>query len=82
MKATTIAARSNREERRAPALFDPADYFILIAALLSFLFSVVLWFGALGSSNKEGGLFVAVWVPSILSLGCFTKISKKGGRHG
>ena len=37
----------------------------LIAAGLSFLFSVSLWF--LG--HKDEGIFVGLWVPSILALG-------------
>lgn len=37
----------------------------LFAALISFLLSVSLWF--LG--HKEQGIFVGLWVPSILSLG-------------
>jgi len=40
---------------------------ILIAAAISFLLSVSLWF--LGA--KEQGLFVGIWVPSILSFGAF-----------
>ena len=40
---------------------------ILIAAFLSFLLSVYLWF----SGAKEQGVFVAIWVPSILSMGAF-----------
>jgi len=35
------------------------------AAAISFLLSVYLWFGG----QKEEGLFVGLWVPSILSLG-------------
>lgn len=38
---------------------------ILIAAGLSFLFSVYLWFFV----SKDQGLFVGLWVPSILSMG-------------
>jgi len=38
---------------------------ILIAAGLSFLLSVSLWFLV----DREQGLFVGIWVPSILSLG-------------
>jgi hypothetical protein len=38
---------------------------ILIAAGLSFLLSVGLWF----TGDKETGLFVGIWVPSILSFG-------------
>lgn len=37
-----------------------------IAAGLSFLASVSLWF----TGNREAGLFVGLWVPSILSAGC------------
>jgi hypothetical protein len=35
------------------------------AAGISFVFSVSLWF----SGHREEGLFVGLWVPSILSLG-------------
>jgi hypothetical protein len=37
----------------------------LFAALLSFAFSVSLWF----SGHRDEGLFVGMWVPSILALG-------------
>lgn len=40
---------------------------VLVAAFMSFLFSVALWF----SGNKDEGVFVGIWVPSILSLGAF-----------
>lgn len=40
---------------------------ILIAAALSFVLSISLWF----SGAREQGLFVGVWVPSILSFGAF-----------
>jgi hypothetical protein len=40
---------------------------VLIAAGLSFLLSVTLWF----SGFKDEGLFVGLWVPSILSLGAY-----------
>jgi hypothetical protein len=38
---------------------------ILIAAGMSFLLSVYLWF----TGDKETGLFVGIWVPSTLSFG-------------
>jgi hypothetical protein len=38
---------------------------ILFAAFVSFVISVVLWFGG----HRQEGIFVALWVPSILSLG-------------
>ncbi len=37
----------------------------LTAAGISFLFSVALWFGG----QRQEGLFVGLWVPSILSFG-------------
>jgi hypothetical protein len=37
----------------------------LVAALLSFILSISLWF----SGSREQGLFVGLWVPSILALG-------------
>ena len=39
---------------------------ILAAAFASFLLSVTLWF----TGSHEQGLFVGLWVPSILSFGC------------
>ena len=42
-----------------------ARIFVLIGAFASFLFSVTLWF----TGSREEGLFVGLWVPSILSLG-------------
>lgn len=44
----------------------------LAAAFVSFLFSVSLWFGIVGDGGqlgREAGLFVGIWVPSILGLG-------------
>ena len=38
---------------------------ILLGAFVSFVLSVTLWFGG----SEEQGIFVGLWVPSILSLG-------------
>jgi hypothetical protein len=38
---------------------------ILAAAALSFLLSIYLWF----SGSQEQGIYVGLWVPSILSFG-------------
>jgi len=40
-------------------------YFLLAAAVIALVLSVSLWF----SGHREEGLFVGLWVPSILSLG-------------
>ncbi len=58
-------------------MFDKSDYLILGAAFVSFLFSVSLWFGVLGADHKDAGIFVGLWVPSILALGNYFK-SKSG----
>jgi hypothetical protein len=47
-----------RRIRLAKALF-------LAAAFASFVLSVALWF----SGDRERGLFVGIWVPSICSAG-------------
>ena len=39
----------------------------LIAAVASFLLSIGLWF----TDNREEGVFVGLWVPSILAAGGF-----------
>jgi hypothetical protein len=59
-------------------MFNKADYIILVAAFVSFLFSVSLWFGVFGADNKDAGIFVGLWVPSILALGLFFRTSVKG----
>jgi hypothetical protein len=38
---------------------------VLLAAFVSFVLSVILWFGG----HHDQGIFVGLWVPSILSLG-------------
>jgi len=45
-------------------MFDRIDVPFLIAAFLSFLASVALWFLV----NHDYGVFVGIWVPSILVL--------------
>ncbi|HUO70012.1 MAG TPA: hypothetical protein VMU39_04485 [Solirubrobacteraceae bacterium] len=47
---------------------------ILFAAFVSFVISVVLWFGG----HRQEGIFVGIWVPSILSLGAI--VLRRGER--
>ena len=61
-------------------MFNRADYIILGAAFVSFLFSVSLWFGVFGADNRDAGIFVGLWVPSILALGLFFKIGSQARR--
>ena len=48
-------------------LIRQRNYLILAAAFISFLLSVSLWFMGL----QREGIFVGIWVPSILTFGIF-----------
>lgn len=50
-------------------MFAKSDYMILGAAFISFVLSISLWFGMLGAANRDAGIFVGLWVPSILAIG-------------
>ena len=56
---------------------ERSELFILAAAFLSFLFSVLLWFGVLGPGNRDTAIFVGLWVPSILALGLYGSPSRR-----
>jgi hypothetical protein len=58
-------------ERSDMKKLDPKTSILVIvgAAFGSFLLSVSLWFGLIGEVDREAGLFVGLWVPSILALG-------------
>lgn len=45
-------------------MFQKVDYYFLFAAFASFVGSVALWFLV----NREYGVYVGLWVPSILIL--------------
>ncbi len=51
-------------------MFNKSDVFILAATALSFFLSVYLWY----TGNKESGLFVGLWVPSIIGVGIYFKL--------
>ena len=46
---------------------DKATVYVLIATFLSFMFSIYLFFFMDSPDNKLYGIFVGIWVPSILS---------------
>ncbi len=46
---------------------------ILLGAFVSFVLSVSLWF----SGHHDQGIFVGLWVPSILALGGLTAASSR-----
>jgi len=54
--------------------FKIEDYVLLAGAFIAFLLSVTLWF----SGQREEGLYVGIWVPSILSFGVLVKLSVRG----
>lgn len=56
------------------SVLDAPKVLFLAAAGISFCLSVWLWF----SGDRERGLFVGLWVPSILSAG---GLLLSGGRH-
>lgn len=64
--------KTNGEER---VVFDKVDMPFLIAAFASFLVSVGLWFMV----NHDYGLFVGLWVPSILILWVGVRVRLQGG---
>lgn len=48
----------------------------VVAAGASFLFSISLWF----TGSKQEGMFVGLWVPSILSFGTLVLASSHHGK--
>ena len=54
----------DKPSNSAHLMFHKIDYPFLIGAFVSFLASVSLWFLV----SHEYGLFVGIWVPSILSF--------------
>ncbi len=50
--------------------FTITDKLLFIAALLSLIFSEILYF----QGNKEDGTFIGLWVPSILAFGIYLKL--------
>lgn len=59
-------------EEGPPIMFNRSTYFFLIAAGISLVLSIYLWF----SGQREEGQFVGLWVPSILVLGVLFKQGK------
>jgi hypothetical protein len=68
VQATGLAATGLLSEAALSKLL------LFTAAGLSFLLSVFLFF----SGDRERGIFVGLWVPSILSAGTLLQL---GGRH-
>ena len=50
--------------------FSMADKLLFAAAILSLVFSELLYF----QGEKEDGTFIGLWVPSILAFGIYLKL--------
>jgi hypothetical protein len=79
MELETTAGGRHSEASAPPtpalSVVATSKMFFFVAAFLSFLLSVYLWF----SGDRERGIFVGLWVPSILSAG---GLLLSGARHG
>ena len=51
-------------------MFRSFDIMVLLLTFISFLFSIYLWFGG----NREEGLYVGLWVTSIIGVGIYFKL--------
>jgi len=58
-------------------ILSKGDFLVLLAAFLSFLFSVSLWFGVGMPANKDAGVFVGLWVPSIIATGIYFQVAAR-----
>ena len=70
-----MASQHDNPDRTKRTKVRTAKAFFLLAAFISFLVSVTLWF----TGEQEAGLFVGIWVPSICSAGA---LILSGGHHG
>lgn len=52
----------------------------LLAAGISLVLSISLYFSGDTVEDKLAGIYVGVWVPSILALGTFMLAGKKSGK--
>tara|TARA_B110000971_G_C19831238_1_gene418106 strand:+ start:130 stop:315 length:186 start_codon:yes stop_codon:yes gene_type:complete len=50
--------------------FTVTDILLFISAMISLIFSEILYF----QGNKEDGTFIGLWVPSILAFGIYLKL--------
>jgi hypothetical protein len=50
--------------------FTITDKLLFISAMLSLIFSEILYF----QGEKEDGTFIGLWVPSILAFGIYLKL--------
>ena len=51
---------------------DRPSQLIVLAAFISMVFSIYLWFFV----DKDAGVFVGLWVPSILAFGALMRLPR------
>lgn len=66
----------DRPHRARLSAFQRTKLAFLAAGFASFLFSVTLWFFV----DREQGLFVGLWVPSVLALGALVLAGERDER--
>jgi hypothetical protein len=81
VQALHLAWRSISSTEKSHML-NRGEWMVLAAAFISFLFSISLWFGFGIPVNKEAGIFVGLWVPSILATGIFVQQAIRVRRDG
>ena len=59
------------QEESVGKIDRPSQLFVL-AAFISMLFSIYLWFFV----DKDAGVFVGLWVPSILAFGALMRLPR------
>jgi len=65
MQSAQTFERVRSASRVAPQQIARSKLLILLAAVISFVLSVCLWF----TGHENQAIFVGLWVPSILSFG-------------
>ena len=51
---------------------NKTDIIMLLLAVMSLIFSEIMWF----SGEREGAIFMGLWVPSILGFAIYLKLLK------
>ena len=76
MHTTQTFDQARSASRVAPRQIARSKLLILLAAVISFVLSVFLWF----TGHENQGIFVGLWVPSILSFGSLMLAGSGGSR--
>lgn len=73
MQTPTTTGSRTLANLAPPMAYRLSTGLILLAAFASFLLSVTLWF----SGHEQQGIFVGIWVPSILSFGALIRPERR-----